>query len=57
MGQATEASLQAIGVTVLRADTGQDLIEITEQAAAMAYDADQQIAVLISQRLLGRKKW
>jgi len=53
----TEASLQAIGVTVLRADTGQDLIEITEQAAAMAYDADQQIAVLISQRLLGRKKW
>lgn len=57
MGQATEASLLAIGVTVLRAETGQDLIEITEQAATMAYDADQQIAVLISQRLLGKKKW
>lgn len=57
MGQATEASLTAIGVTVMRAETGKDLIEITEQAAAMAFDADQQIAVLISQRLLGKKEW
>lgn len=57
MGQATEASLRAIGVTVLRAETGEDLIEITSQAAGMAFDADQQIAVLIGQRLLGKKKW
>jgi len=57
MGQATEASLKAIGVTVLRAETGKDLIEITDQAATMAFDADQQIAILISQRLLGKKKW
>lgn len=57
MGQATEASLRAIGVTVLRAETGADLIEIVEQAAGMAFDADQQIAVLIGQRLLGKKKW
>jgi hypothetical protein len=27
------------------------------QAAAMAFEADQQIAVLIGQRLLGKKKW
>ncbi|MFK0209390.1 phosphonopyruvate decarboxylase [Agrobacterium sp. NPDC090283] len=57
MGQATEASLRAIGVTVLRAETGEDLIEIASQAAGMAFDADQQIAVLIGQRLLGKKKW
>lgn len=57
MGQATQASLEAIGVTVLRAETGQDLIEISEQAATMAFEADGQIAVLISQRLLGKKKW
>lgn len=57
MGKATRASLEAIGVTVMRAETGEDLIEITEQAATMAYDADQQIAVLIGQRLLGKKKW
>lgn len=57
MGQATEASLRAIGVTVLRAETGEDLVEVVEQAAGMAFDADQQIAVLIGQRLLGKKKW
>ena len=57
MGQATQPALEAIGVTVLRAETGQDLIEITQQAATMAYEADGQIAVLISQRLLGKKKW
>lgn len=57
MGQATQAALEAIGITVLRADTGADLIETVEQAAIMAFDADQQIAVLIGQRLLGKKKW
>jgi len=57
MGQATQAALEAIGVTVFRAETGCDLIEMTEQAATMAYEADGQIAVLIGQRLLGKKKW
>ena len=57
MSQATEPSLKAIGVTVLRADTAEDVVEVVEQAAAMAFDADQQVAVLIGQRLLGRKKW
>lgn len=57
MGQATQRALEAIGVTVLRAETGADLIETVGQAATMAYEADQQIAVLIGQRLLGKKKW
>ena len=57
MGQATQASLEAIGVRVLRAETGKDVVETVEQAATMAYEADQQIAVLIGQRLLGKKKW
>ncbi|GGH53481.1 phosphonopyruvate decarboxylase [Frigidibacter albus] len=57
MGQATEAALRAIGVTVMRAETGEDLVEVVAQAAGMAFEADQQIAVLIGQRLLGKKKW
>jgi sulfopyruvate decarboxylase alpha subunit len=57
MGQATEASLKAIGLTVLRVETGADLVETVAQAATMAFEADQQIAVLIGQRLLGKKKW
>ena len=57
MGQATQASLEAIGVTVMRANTADELIDMTEQAATMAYESDQQIAILISQRLIGKKKW
>ncbi|MEM7379313.1 MAG: phosphonopyruvate decarboxylase [Pseudomonadota bacterium] len=57
MGRATQAALEAIGVTVLRAETPADLIETVDQAATMAFEADQQIAVLISQRLLGKKTW
>jgi sulfopyruvate decarboxylase TPP-binding subunit len=57
MGQATQPSLEAIGLTVLRAETPTDLIETVEQATTMVYEADQQIAVLIGQRLLGRKAW
>jgi sulfopyruvate decarboxylase alpha subunit len=57
MGRATQPALEAIGVTVLRAETGADLVETVAQAARSAFDADQQIAVLIGQRLLGEKKW
>jgi sulfopyruvate decarboxylase TPP-binding subunit len=57
MSRATEPSLNAIGVRTIRADTPDDLIEIVGSAAALAYEADQQIAVLLSQRLLGKKKW
>jgi sulfopyruvate decarboxylase alpha subunit len=57
MGQATQASLEAVGVKLMRAETPEDLIETVSSAASLAYDADQQIAVLIGQRLLGKKKW
>ena len=57
MGRATQAALEAIGVTVLRADTGADVVETVAQAVTMAFEGDQQIAVLIGQRLLGKKKW
>lgn len=57
MGQATESALTSIGVLVLRPDGPEDLIETVGSAVAMAYDSDQQIAILISQRMLGEKKW
>jgi sulfopyruvate decarboxylase TPP-binding subunit len=50
MGRGTQAALEAIGIRVMRADTA-------KAAASLAYDADHQIAVLIGQRLLGKKKW
>ena len=57
MGRATQATLEAMGVTVQRADTADELVATVESAAALAFKADQQVAVLISQRLLGRKTW
>jgi sulfopyruvate decarboxylase alpha subunit len=57
MGLATEPALAAIGVRSLRAEAQEELIDTVAAAAALAYEAEQQIAVLISQRLLGKKIW
>jgi sulfopyruvate decarboxylase alpha subunit len=57
MGQAAPAVLQAMGVTVLRLERPDDAAEVVSAAAALAYEADQQVAVLVSQRMLGRKQW
>jgi len=57
MGRATQTVLEAIGVRVMRADTAFDLVDAVESAATLAYEGEQQIAVLIGQRLLGKKKW
>ncbi len=57
MSRATQPALEAMGLRVMRAETPEDLIETVEAAAALAYEADQQIAVLIGQRLIGKKKW
>ncbi len=57
MSQATQPALEAIGLTVLRAETADDLLDTVASAARMAFEADQQIAVLMGQRLLGAKKW
>ena len=35
----------------------EDAEEIVSSACSLAFDSDQAIAILISQRMLGRKKW
>ncbi len=57
MGTGTAAALAAVGVRTMRAETADDIAEIVGSAAALAYEADQQVAVLIAQRLIGAKKW
>jgi sulfopyruvate decarboxylase alpha subunit len=56
MGTATPAALDLMGVTVLRIHAPDEVEDVISAAASLAYDGDQQIAVLISQRMLGRKK-
>lgn len=57
MGSATQRSLEAIGVTVRRADDPADLIDLVKSCCMEAFHANRQIAVLIGQRMLGEKKW
>lgn len=57
MSRATEPALSAIGVTTMRVDWSEAAAETVSAAAALAFDSDQAVAVLVSQRLIGRKKW
>jgi len=57
MGKATPRAFEIMGVTVFRLERAEDAGEIASAAAALAFESDQQIAVLISQRMIGRKKW
>jgi sulfopyruvate decarboxylase alpha subunit len=57
MGKATAQAFEIMGVTVFRLERAEDAAEVVSSAASLAFESDQSIAILISQRMLGRKKW
>lgn len=57
MSRATPASLESIGVSTVRVEACEEIADVVASAADLAYRADQRIAVLMGQRLLGTKKW
>ncbi|HQT80013.1 MAG TPA: thiamine pyrophosphate-binding protein [Rhodopila sp.] len=57
MGQAVEPVLKAMGVIVLRAEQPSDVIPAVTAAITMAFQSGQQVAVLLTQRLIGAKKF
>lgn len=57
MGKAVEPTLTAMGVQVLKASTEADVEPAVGAALTMAFGAEQSVAVLMSQRLLGAKKF
>jgi sulfopyruvate decarboxylase alpha subunit len=57
MGKGTPTTLEAMGTTVMRIDDPAEAGEVVASAATLAYEGNQQIAVLISQRMIGKKKW
>jgi sulfopyruvate decarboxylase alpha subunit len=57
MSKATEACLQMMGFRVLRVTDPAEVEEVVSAALDSAFVAGEQVAVLISQRLIGRKKW
>ena len=57
MGRATPAAFELMGVSVRRASKPEDVGPTVEAALHDAFMGDQPVAVLLSQVLLGRKKW
>lgn len=57
MSQATAGSLGLTGVRVMRVEDANDAYETVQAAAALAFDSDQAVAVLLAQRMLGAKRW
>ncbi|MBL4721451.1 MAG: phosphonopyruvate decarboxylase [Alphaproteobacteria bacterium] len=55
MGKSTQPVLEASGITCLRIDTPEEVIPTVTAAITMAFQADAQVAVLLTQKLLGAK--
>jgi sulfopyruvate decarboxylase TPP-binding subunit len=57
MGRGTRAALELMGVTVLRVDEPARVEDVVGAALVSAFEANERVAVLLGQRLIGRKKW
>lgn len=57
MGRATQASLELMGVAVLRADQPEEVGPTVSAALHAAFVGGDAVAVLLSQKLIGRKEW
>jgi sulfopyruvate decarboxylase alpha subunit len=57
MGSITADVLQLAGFLTYRVENAEDIDEIVGAGCDMAFDGNLQIAILLSQRLIGRKQW
>ncbi len=57
MGRATPAVLEAMGAMVLRVDAPEQVLPTLQAASTMVWQSGEAVAVLLSQRLLGAKKF
>jgi sulfopyruvate decarboxylase alpha subunit len=57
MGSITEESLKLAGFLTYRVDNAADVDDIVGAGADMAFAGDLSVAILLSQRLIGRKVW
>jgi len=57
MGSITEATLRLCGFLTYRVDKPDDVADIVGGGCDMAFAGDLQVAIVLSQRLIGRKEW
>src|SRR3954454_4580544 len=57
MGRASQAVMEAMGITVLRVDDPDEVEEALSAAVDSVFLAGERVAVLLGQKMIGRKKW
>jgi sulfopyruvate decarboxylase alpha subunit len=57
MGQAVEPVLAAMGVASLRVDRPEDVVPTVSAALTMVFQSGQAVAVLLTQKLIGAKRF
>ena len=57
MGSRSQAALELCNVLVYRVDGAEDAAETVAAALDIAYNGDVPTGVLLSQRLIGAKRW
>jgi len=57
MSKATQGSMELMGIKVLRASRPEEVGDTVGAALDAAFEGGEPVAVLLSQSLIGRKKW
>jgi sulfopyruvate decarboxylase alpha subunit len=57
MGRATQSAMELMGITVLRVEDPDEVEETLGAAVDSVFLAGERVAVLLGQRMIGRKKW
>ncbi|HUN52788.1 MAG TPA: hypothetical protein VMU42_16810 [Candidatus Sulfotelmatobacter sp.] len=57
MGQATQPVLEAMGVICLRIERPEEVVPVVGAALTMVFQSGQSVAVLLTQKLIGAKKF
>jgi sulfopyruvate decarboxylase alpha subunit len=57
MGRGTQGALELMGITVHRVEEPDRVEEVVGAALDSAFEANERVAVLLGQKLIGRKKW
>lgn len=57
MGKATPAALELMGIHVMRVNDPAEVSEVVSAGLDAAFGAGEKVAVLLGQKLIGRKQW
>ena len=57
MSRATSTSFEMMGISVMRCETAEQVRPTVDAAIYAAFASEQKIAVLLSQKLIGKKIW